>query len=191
MSVPVEQRYAFSVDRPVDWQQPARTLYIVGWCADRAGEELQGVRAVVGWRRIRARYGLRRDDVAEVLPELARGSRSGFAVAVSLRRKRQKLQLQLCDARGKWRTFFETEVRGASSDTAETPPADAAIFAEPPQLRSRFDCCFERPHDWNERARHLNLAGWCVARAGAPIAEMRARIRHLGRAINRLPNASG
>jgi O-antigen biosynthesis protein len=177
MSPTVEQRYAFSVDRPADWQQPAHTLYVVGWCADRAGEQLRGVRAAIGWRRINARYGIRRDDVAAVLPEIPHAAHSGFAVAVSLRGKRQTLQLQLRDAAGTWRTFFEKEVHGAPASAGEAPPPDAAIFDEPPQLPSRFECCFERPHVWSECVRHLNLGGWCVARTGAPVSEMRARIR--------------
>jgi GT2 family glycosyltransferase len=74
-------------------------------------------------------------------------------------------------------TFFDAEVHGATAAGPEVEPSDVAIFQEPPQLPSRFECCFERPHNWSERVRHLNIAGWCVARTGAPVSEIRARIR--------------
>ena len=46
-------RYHFWFDRPARWDEPASTLYIIGWCVDRRGGWIHGIRARIGSQEIR------------------------------------------------------------------------------------------------------------------------------------------
>ena len=35
-----EDRYYWWFDHPVEWERPARTLYITGWCVSRYGKKI-------------------------------------------------------------------------------------------------------------------------------------------------------
>ena len=60
-----------------------RTLYITGWCVNRCGKDIRGIRARIGRRKFFGNYGIQRKDVAAALGPIA-VERIGFAIAVPL-----------------------------------------------------------------------------------------------------------
>lgn len=177
--IEARDRFACFIDRPADWLQPARTLYISGWCVDLTGDAIQNLRAVVGGRTVAGNYGFERTDVAARFPALPLARMSGFAVAVDLAPGPQTIALELSDGAGTWRQFLREDVVGAAPDAPPTealPPEQLAFFAPGAAKKPRFNYWFDRPADWSGEVRHLQISGWCVASFGGRITEMRARI---------------
>ena len=87
-------RYDWCFDRPANWNQPARTLYISGWCVDRRGERIDGIRARIGRRKFPGNYGFERRDLGAIYGERPAFTRSGFAIAVPLRPGKSLLALE-------------------------------------------------------------------------------------------------
>ena len=170
-------RYDFWFDRPVDWNKPASTLYISGWCVDRSGAWIDGIRGQIGSRTFEGNFGLARKDVAATYPNLAPALHSGFAVAVQPPVGESVVVLELKNTNGAWRAFFSHQICGSrrSADLETVTPEEAMYFlpnAQPPG----FELWFDRPADWDKLGRDLRISGWCVATRGEPISEMRARL---------------
>ncbi|MFN2509158.1 MAG: glycosyltransferase family 2 protein, partial [Chthoniobacterales bacterium] len=173
-----QRRYVLSFSRPADWAKPARILYLAGWCVDRTGAGIQGMRAIVGARVFSGNAGIDRPDVAASFPDVKGARRSGFAIKVDVPRGKSCLALQAKGADGVWRQIFSREITGGAGEEDEVLSAEEApYFGSPAETTPRFQFWFDRPADWSGRVRHLQISGWCVAISGPPIAEMRARIR--------------
>ncbi len=173
-------RYVFWFEQPADWEQPVRTLYVSGWCLDRTGQPIGGIRARLGSRIIAANFGLARADLAERFPDNPSASQSGFALACPLPKRAATIRFQLLDYEKQWRTFSSRPLPGAARtatpDQLFAPPGVEYLPADS-AARSRFNFWLDRPGDWSKKIRHLRVSGWCVAIAGGPVAEIRARIR--------------
>ena len=171
-------RYEFCFDRPSDWNTPASTLYISGWCVDRSGAWIDGIRARIGSRFHQGNFGFKRPDVAESHPRCAPALRSGFAIALRPPVGKSTLVLEVKTANGDWRAFFDHEIHGRPDSSESKPPSDeeSALFI-PRMQPPGFELWFDQPIDWdNVVGRDLYVAGWCVPTRGTPICEMRARV---------------
>lgn len=168
-----KKNYAWWFDHPRDWDQLGKTLYLVGWCVPRGEKQVRAIRARVGRRKFPGNYGISRPDVA-----LARGadfSRSGFAIAALLPRRKARLTIEVQDQTGRWHTIASREVIGSPNDAA--PPQDAKYFIPNPAANSRIEFWLDLPTVWTKKIRYLRLSGWCLAVAGPEISQVRARIR--------------
>jgi glycosyltransferase involved in cell wall biosynthesis len=173
-------RYYWWFDRPPDWNQPARILYISGWCIDRTGERIDGIRARIGRREFPGNYGFERKDLGAIHGESPAFTRSGFAIAVPLRSGKSLLALECKQPGRRWRRFFQQEVAGArKNDPRAEPltPAEIGYFTLNTRTNSRLQFWLDRPDDWSKKIRRLQVSGWCLATTGEPITAIRARIR--------------
>jgi glycosyltransferase involved in cell wall biosynthesis len=165
-----EDRYSWWFDHPVDWERPARTLYITGWCVSRHGEKIRSIRARRGRQKILGNYGIERKDVGAKL------ERIGFAIAVPLPRGKSQVTIEVQESDGVWRVISSRSVLGfPNGDTAA--PIDPKYFIPNPGANSRIEFWLDRPLAWPTKARRLRVAGWCFAVSGDEIAEVRARVR--------------
>lgn len=170
-------RYAFFFSRPNDWNKPAQTLRVTGWCVDQTGDWIRDIRAVVGGRTFPGRYGIERPDVAAWIPHRPAARDSGFVLTAELPRGKQIIRLEAKGSDGIWRQFFVSEVIGGESPDDEPLTPDEIAHFEGFERRPRFRFWFDRPTDWSQPVRHLRVSGWCVATWGEEIRELRARIR--------------
>src|SRR6478672_13408109 len=92
-----EKRYSWWFDNPVDWKQPARTLYITGWCVSRCSKAIRGIRARIGRQQFIGNYGIQRKDIAAVLGPISL-ERVGFAIAVPLRLGKSQVVTEVQEA---------------------------------------------------------------------------------------------
>ena len=172
-------RYVWSFDRPQEWIKREGPLYICGWCVDRTGDRIDGVRARVGRRIFQGNVGIQRRDVREIFPHLPFAHCSGFAVEAKLYRRTRTIILELLDAGGQWQPFFRRDL-----SHTRRPDGDDIISSEELEnfrpngggVVSRFAIWIEPVGDWSRVPRYQRLAGWCVALYGPPITEIRARL---------------
>jgi glycosyltransferase involved in cell wall biosynthesis len=172
--------YDFSIERPVNWNEPVRMLYIVGWCVDRSGAPIKGIRARIGSREIPTNYGIERPDVAERYPNFPNARNSGFAIAAPVPGKASELTVEVQDEDCAWRPVFSQLIpgrpRSATSEQLFAPPA-VEFFVPYTTEKSRFQFWLDRPSDWSKRIRYLRVSGWCLTTSGEAITELRGRIR--------------
>ncbi|PYJ07880.1 MAG: hypothetical protein DMF06_14355, partial [Verrucomicrobia bacterium] len=98
-------RYNWWFDRPADWDRPARTLHVSGWCVDRSGKPIESIRARIGRQEFPGNYGFERKDLAAIYGESPAFTRSGFAVAVPLQPGKSLLALECRQQGDRWRPF--------------------------------------------------------------------------------------
>jgi glycosyltransferase involved in cell wall biosynthesis len=173
-------RYDWWFDRPADWNQPVRTLYISGWCIDRKGERIEGIRARIGHRKFPGNYGFERKDVGAIHGESPAFTQSGFTIAVPLRPGKSLLAIECKQAGTGWRRFFQHKVAGAGKNAPPADPltpAEIGYFTLNPRTNSRFQFWLDRPDDWSRKVRYLQISGWCLAASGDPITAIRTRFR--------------
>jgi glycosyltransferase involved in cell wall biosynthesis len=169
-----KKNYCWWFDHPLDWGAPAKTLYLVGWCVPRGEKQVRAIRAGIGRRKIAGNCGILRPDVAA-----AHGSdfaRSGFAIAVPLPCRKARLTIEVQNEIGTWQPILNRELVGSPNDDA-LPPQDAKYFIPNPAANSRLEFWLDLPSVWTKKIRYLRLSGWCLAIAGAEIAQVRARVR--------------
>lgn len=168
-------RYDFWFDRPTDWNQPRSTLYISGWCVDRKGAWIHGIRAQIGSQIFEGNFGIERRDIAARYPIFPAAVRSGFAVAVSPPAGRSIVRLDLKQKTGAWKPFFTHEIRGDAGESPEEITAEEALHfskkSQPP-----FEVWFDQPTDWDKLGEEIRISGWCVPTRGDSISEMRVRL---------------
>ena len=173
-----QARYAYHFSRPLDWNKPARRLHIAGWCVDRSGAWIHGIRALIGDNVVNGVFGIERPDVADAFPAITSARRSGFGVTVQLPPGHSSVALQARSVDGVWRQFFSREVTSSADAQAED---DALTAEETAWLEHahapRIHYWFDRPADWSSRVRHLHISGWCLASWGEEIVDVRARLR--------------
>ncbi len=174
-------RYHFWFDRPARWDEPTSMLHIIGWCVDRRGGWIHGIRARIGSRKIEGKYGIPRTDIPLMHPDLPAAARSGFALAVPLPRGRSEIFLELKSADRQWHLFFSHTVEGKKeTDQSESIfPGEADHFrSTSPPAPFAFWC--DQPLDWENPDHHLRISGWCVTTYGEPVTELQARLgRHV------------
>jgi glycosyltransferase involved in cell wall biosynthesis len=171
-----EKRYSWWFDNPVDWEQPVRTLYITGWCVNRRGKDLRGIRARIGRRKFLGNYGIQRKDVAAALGPIA-VERIGFAIAVPLPLGKSQVVTEVQEADRMWRVIALREAFGAPDKDSEVP-IDPKYFIPNPGANPRIEFWIDRPSVWSRKIRHLHVSGWCLAISGSEVTQVRARIRH-------------
>lgn len=171
------RRYHFWFDRPARWEEPTSILYIIGWCVDRRGGWIQGIRARIGSRKFEGKFGIPRTDIPQMHPDLPAAARSGFALAVPLPGGSSEIFLELKSADRQWHPFFSHAVVGKNeTDHGESmPPGEADHFLSTSRPAPFAFWC-DQPLDWEKPARHLHISGWCVTTYGEPIMELRARL---------------
>jgi GT2 family glycosyltransferase len=165
-----ESRYYWWFDLPVEWERPARTLYITGWCVSRYGKKIRSIRARLGRRKFLGNYGAQRKDVGAAL------ERIGFAVAIPLPRGKSQVIIEVQEGDGVWRAIATRTVFGTSNADSQ-PPVDPKYFVHNPGANPRIEFWLDCPLVWPKKTRCLKVSGWCVAISGEPIAEVRARVR--------------
>ena len=165
-----EQRYYWWFDHPVDWERPARTLYIAGWCVSRHGKRIRSIRARRGRQQFLGNYGIERKDVG------AASERIGFAIAVPLPRGKSNVIVEVQESDGLWRAISSRAVFGARN--VDSPaPIDPKYFIPNRGANRRIQFWLDRPLVWPKKARQLKVTGWCFAISGDEITEVRARVR--------------
>jgi len=173
-------RYVWWFDRPRNWVTHESRLYICGWCVDRTGDPIAGIRARLGRRIFKGNVGIQRRDVRAIFPHLAFAHCSGFAVEAKLPRRTTTIILELLDASGQWHPFLRRDL----SRTGSRDAGDIVSTEELENFRpngggyvSRLALWIEPFGDSARVPRYQRFAGWCVALHGPPITEIRARLR--------------
>ena len=110
-----EDRYYWWFDHPVEWERPARTLYITGWCVSRYGKKIRSIRARRGRQKFLGNYGIARKDVGAAF------ERIGFAIAVPLPRGKSQVTIEVQEKDGLWRAILSRTVFGTSNGDSEAP----------------------------------------------------------------------
>jgi len=165
-----EDRYYWWFDHPVDWERPARTLYITGWCVSRYGNKIRSIRARRGRQKFLGNYGIARKDVGAAL------ERIGFAIAVPLPTGKSQVLIEVQEADGVWRAISSRAVFGAPNGDS-VAPIDPKYFVHNPGANPRIEFWLDRPLVWPKKARQLKVSGWCFAISGDELTEVRARVR--------------
>jgi GT2 family glycosyltransferase len=165
-----EDRYYWWFDHPVDWERPARTLYITGWCVSRYGKKIRSIRASRGRQKFLGNYGIARKDVGAAF------ERIGFAIAVPLPRGKSQVTIEVQEKDGVWRAILSRIVFGNSNGNSQAP-VDPKYFVHNPGANPRIEFWLDRPLVWPKKARQLKVTGWCFAISGDEITEVRARVR--------------
>lgn len=176
---PDSDRFAIWFDRPQDWSRPASRLYVGGWCIDRSGAEIRAIRARIGGRTFAGNYGIPRPDLPALFPNTPGAGDAGFAIEVPLRSGDRQLDIEVQGADRIWRlAASETVIGDPAAAAEELAPAEQAYYAREWKRPSRLAFWVHPPGgDWSKRSRYVNLAGWCFARRGPEVAEVRARVR--------------
>ena len=110
-----EDRYYWWFDHPVEWERPARTLYITGWCVSRYGKKIRSIRARRGRQKFLGNYGIERKDVGAAF------ERIGFAIAVPLPRGKSHVIIEVQESDGVWRAISSRAVFGAPNGDSVSP----------------------------------------------------------------------
>ena len=171
-------RYEYHIDRPADWEKPVRRLHIGGWCVDKTGAWIHGIRALINGRAVEGVFGVGRPDIIARFPQHKGATRSGFGITTDVPVGTSVIAIEVRGVDGNWHQIFSRNVVGsaepAAVDDALTPTDISWLdHAATPRIVSWFD----RPSNWSARVRHLHISGWCVATWGEELVEMRARIR--------------
>ena len=165
-----EDRYYWWFDHPVEWERPARTLYITGWCVNRYGKKIRSIRARRGRHKFLGNYGIKRKDVGAAF------ERIGFAIAVPLPRGKSHVITEVQESDGVWRAISSRAVFGVPNGDS-VAPIDPKYFIHNPGANPRIEFWLDRPLIWPKKARQLKVSGWCFAISGDEITEVRARVR--------------
>ena len=165
-----KKRYQWWFDHPVEWERPARTLYIAGWCLSRDGRKIRSIRARRGHKKFLGNYGIERRDVGAV------SERIGFAIAVPLPKGKSHVTVEVQESDGVWRPISSRAVFGAPNGSSAAP-IDAKYFIPNPGANQRIEFWLDRPLVWPKKAHQLKVTGWCFAISGDEITEVRARVR--------------
>ncbi len=165
-----EDRYYWWFDHPVEWERPARTLYITGWCVSRCGKKIRSIRARRGHQKFLGNYGIERKDVGTAF------ERVGFAIAVPLPRGKSHVITEVQESDGLWRAISSRPVFGVPTGDS-VAPIDPKYFIPNPGANPRIEFWLDRPLVWPKKIRHLRVSGWCFAISGDAITEVRARVR--------------
>ena len=165
-----EDRYYWWFDHPVEWERPARTLYITGWCVSRYGKKIRSIRARRGHQKFLGNYGIERKDVGTAF------ERVGFAIAVPLPRGKSHVITEVQESDGLWRAISSRAVFGVPNGDS-VAPIDPKYFIPNPGANPRIEFWLDRPLVWPKKIRHLRVSGWCFAISGDEITEVRARVR--------------
>ena len=165
-----KDRYSWWFDHPVEWERPARTLYIAGWCVSRYGKKICSIRARRGRQKFLGNYGIERKDVG------AASERVGFAIAVPLPRGKSHVIIEVQELGGVWRAISSRAVFGAPNGDS-VAPIDPKYFIPNPGANPRMEFWIDRPLGWPKKIRQLRVSGWCLAISGDKITEARARVR--------------
>ena len=170
-----DNRYSWWFDNPPDWEQPARTLFITGWCVNRRGKDIRGIRVRIGRQKFLGNYGIQRKDVAVALGPIA-VKRSGFAIAVRLPVGESQVVIEVQETAAVWRAIAVRNVFGAPNKESE-PPIDPKYFIPNPGANPRIEFWIDQPSVWSRKTRYLRVSGWCVAVSGDELTQVRARVR--------------
>ena len=107
-----------------------RTLYITGWCVNRRGKDIRGIRARIGRQKFFGNYGIQRKDVAAALGPIA-VERSGFAIAVPLPVGKSQVVTEVQEADGVWRVIAIRDAFGALTKTRRLQSIRSILFQTP------------------------------------------------------------
>ena len=126
-----------------------RRLHIAGWCVDRTGAWLHGIRALVGNVVVEGVFGIERPDVAANYPAMPAARRSGFVVTVEPPPGTSLLKLEVRGVDGIWQQFFNSEIIGTANARREDDTLTPEEAAWMKQARApRIHHWFDRPADW-------------------------------------------
>ncbi len=119
-----ERGYVCWIDQPADWKTTHRQFVVSGWCFNRKGGGLDGVRAWVAQKCYTGRLRLPRPDVAASLGSRPDIANSGFEVAVENHAVYPTtFRLEVSHTDGIWREVFRKNLGrgrkgGSSKDVA-------------------------------------------------------------------------
>ncbi len=146
--------FDFWFHHPTDWSKPASTLYIVGWCVDRTGAWIHGIRGRIGTEIFAGNYGMVRKDVASIYPNFASARDSGFSLAVRPPAGKSVLVLEVKNAAGGWRPFFRHEIYGGTTKADFVPSNEEEKVSFPPEHPAGRLRTLVRSTEGLGRARH-------------------------------------
>jgi glycosyltransferase involved in cell wall biosynthesis len=160
-----------SVDEPRSWTLAPRKHLLRGWVFHPGGNELRGIRVVLGRRVIEGVYGLKRLDVAASVRNMPQAEFCGWRIDAELHETDTELELQALDESGIWLPFFRTGLRVGtdlgptdltryeewikvydtlSPETLASQRERAARLAQPPRF-SIVAPVFNTPERWLRR----------------------------------------
>lgn len=100
-----------SVDEPRGWTLAPRKHLVRGWVFHPDGNELRGVRAVIGARAVEGVYGFKRLDVAASVRGKPQAEFCGWRIDVEFEERDTSMELQALEESGLWLPFFRTDLR--------------------------------------------------------------------------------
>jgi len=120
----IASKIAFAIDSPKTWQRVAEKIVVKGWCFYTTGEEIAGVRAKLGRKMYRGRYGLERADVVDTIGHGPISLNSGFTIECTVPMGASTIVIEAIVQGGDWQPFFQREiVRGpVEGKTREASP---------------------------------------------------------------------
>ncbi len=106
----------FALDGPGTWTASHDALAMKGWCFARGGPQIIGVRAKIGRKSYFARYGLKREDVAQTNIDYPAAFYSGFSIIVPIPKGTSSVRLEAIAQGRSWECFHEESLISAKED---------------------------------------------------------------------------
>ena len=122
----------YFIDQPTSWRSEGEFVDIRGWIADKRGEELGDIRAVVGGVVTYGIMGYDRPDILAFMGGMPAAGRSGFWIRLFPWRGRHAVVLEVLRPGGAWTEFHraELEADGPIPATRPKPVLAAGLVAE-------------------------------------------------------------
>ncbi|HEV3410191.1 MAG TPA: glycosyltransferase, partial [Chthoniobacterales bacterium] len=162
------------LDEPQDWNRKVRYLRLQGWIVPKRDEPFVAIRALLRGQVFEGAFDRDRPDVPKHVGIPDAPVKCGFTVDVRVPFGKGRLELQVARADGKWIKAFARDVHGPlrMSMVEQRQRADE-------QTRAHHPFFIDRPaeEEWTTPRRHLHVSGWCFAKNGDEIVELRGKVR--------------
>ena len=108
-------RFAFWCDEPLDWEMPAHSLRVSGWCVTAYGEPITEMRARAGKDIFPVQSGIVRPDIGAAFELQPNARRSGFSTLVTVPPGGATFVLEGRTPSGAWEEVFSRRFGGRIS----------------------------------------------------------------------------
>ena len=128
----------FALDGPGTWNASCDVFTLKGWCYSPRGPQIVGVRAKVGRKSYFARYGIKREPVAQTALNHPPALHSGFSVDVPVPEGTSSIRLEAIVQGSRWECFLEHPVPPRRDQPQVAARGDGSVQsagAEPVNLK--------------------------------------------------------
>ncbi|PZR77462.1 MAG: hypothetical protein DLM52_04395 [Chthoniobacterales bacterium] len=128
----ISEELVFGLDNAGVWNATRDSIELTGWCFTRGGPQIVGVRTKIGGKSYFARYGLKREDVAQTAGGDPAALYCGFSLTLPAASTSTTVRLEAIAQNGPWRVFLEKALAGLTS----TDGPGSSARARGPELRT-------------------------------------------------------